>query len=270
MAPVAGQGAQAKEEAGLSALRAALHTPGPVGLQWLARGYGGEDRCFLSFLRATPTPLDASAAASNIEGTLAFRQDQGLDSYSDSAAVHAALDSHRLRRFLPLSFPGTAPDGCVIQYLRLASVQLRELSAAPEPELRGFVSLWLETALQLEGDSSRARGEPCPGSYDVYDCRGASMWRLFCDVRETRGVLGRVMAMGEAHYPETLYRCFVINASSVVASAWTMCRPFLSVRNQRKVTISTGVPKELVHALGGEAKVAEMVASGATSASESC
>eukprot|EP00322_Chrysochromulina_rotalis_P012129 CAMPEP_0115856602 /NCGR_PEP_ID=MMETSP0287-20121206/15140_1 /TAXON_ID=412157 /ORGANISM="Chrysochromulina rotalis, Strain UIO044" /LENGTH=256 /DNA_ID=CAMNT_0003310787 /DNA_START=8 /DNA_END=778 /DNA_ORIENTATION=+ len=249
------------EQSGLDQLKALLASGRPAGFDQLVHAFGSEERCCRCFLRAASSV--ATAAVANIESTLTFRKDHGLDQIADSTAAATTFDAHPLRPRLPLSFAGLAPDGSVIQYARLASINVRELVGAAKDDfdLRTLVALWLEQALRLQGDSTRSRGAPCPGTYDVYDLKGTNAWSLLWDVKETRGVLGPVLSMGEAHFPDNLHRCFVINASNMFAGIWRICTPFLSERTQRKVSISTTVPKELVEALGGEAEVGKMMAS---------
>jgi len=139
----------------------------------------------------------------------------------------------------------------VVQYVQLSSMKLRELCRRGN-DLSGFVALWLEAALRLQGESTRAARAPCPGTYDVYDCQGTSMWRLLQDVKATRSALGPCLTLGEAHYPNNLCRCFVINAPPLAAAAWAVAKPFLSERTQRKVVLSTGVPAELVATAGSD------------------
>ena len=241
-------------------LRALLAASQPSGLEQLVSAFGGVDRCYRCFLGAAGKPDPAAAAAANIESTLAYRKQYGLDAFADAAALTAALDAHSLRPHLPVAFAGTAPDGCVIQYLRFSQVGTRELASAGDSQVCGLVALWLELALRLQADSCGSSGH-CPGTYDIYDMKGVNSWSLLWEAKATRGALGPVFRLGEANYPNNLYKCFVINAGSVMQSIWQLCAPFLSKRTQAKVSISTTVPAELVTALGGEEKVSAVMAS---------
>ena len=253
-----------KEESGLTRLRELLEASKPAGLDRLVHAYGSAERCYRCYLNVgeKDKKYDAASAAAGIEETLAFRKELKLDSYRGVEDTHAAFESHRLRPRLPLAFAGTAPDGAVVQYARLSSFKAKELvsAASGEGELRNLVALWLEHALRLQGESTRARAAPCPGTYDVYDLAGVNMWKLVWECKETRGTLGPILNMGETHYPNNLYRCFIINASGLFTGIWKVIKPFLSQRTQQKVTISTHVPKDLVDAMGGAAKVEDMMA----------
>ena len=251
----------AAEDKSVGELKSLLACTKPAGeLKCLIHAFGSVDRCLRCFLRAIDG--NAAKAAARIESTLAFRREQRLDEYTCRADLEKAFESHPLRRHLPVAFAGTAPDGTIIQYARMRSMNMRELVAASnEGELRQLVALWLECALQLQGESTRERGEPCKGTYDVYDMKGTNMWSLLWDAKETRHVIGPVLSMGEAHFPENLCKCYVINASSLFGAIWKIATPFLSQRTVDKVSISSSVPGELVYVLGGPSKVHEMMAS---------
>lgn len=253
---------EAQEEAGISKLRVLLDESTPAGLDRLVHAYGSAQRCFACYLRAgdKENKYDPCAAAAAISDTLTFRKEMGLDLYSDGIfSVNDAFEAHPLRSRLPLAFAGFAPDGCVIQYARVASVKLCDLAMQPQNEIKTLVSLWLEQALRLQGESTRKRESPCPGTYDVYDMKGVNLWSLLWDAKESRHTLGPILSMGEKHYPENLCKCFVINAGSLFSGIWTVVKPFLSQRTQDKVKISTNIPKELTDALGGEEHVAQMM-----------
>lgn len=241
-------------------LKSSLPPALAFGLDGLAHAHGSEARCCALYLRATGEPPDVTAAISNIKKTLAFRSEHGFDDkFADDAALCHAFESHPLRGKFPFAFPGTAPDGCVILYAQLAPLDLpRLLGGASEVELLRFNALYLERFLRLQGDSTRARGVDCLGTYDIYDLEGGSTWTLLWEAKNHRQLLGRLLEMGEEHYPEQLCRTFVINAPPLFSGIWTLCKLFLSERTKYKVTISATVPPELVEALGGRAAVAKV------------
>ena len=92
----------------------------------------------------------------------------------------------------------------------------------------------------------------------MYDCTDAS--RALLDYSALR-MLGRCMSLGEAHFPDNLYKCFVINAPSWASFVWGTLKPFLGESTRKKITISSNVPGALTEALGGDAAVEAMMAS---------
>jgi len=220
---------------------------------------GGGDACALAYLRTGGN--DPEAAAVRIADTLSFRQANGL--VADDAELWRAVEEHPARDRWPFAYlPGSeVPDGSPVCYARLSQLQVAAtLAAFDEEELMHFVALWFEGAQRLLGDSSRRRGDPVRGTYDVYDCADLSAWSFLSEVRAHRPAIKRIFAIGSEHFPDLLYKCYVLNAPTVAALVWRCVAPFMSEQAQAKVCISRGVPPELAEALGGEAAVRRMVA----------
>lgn len=240
-------------------LRAALQN-GPSGLVQglsnLTHAYGSSDRLLDCYLRCGGVRWDVAKAKTRLVSTLAFRAEHGLDSLD----VRSAFEEHPVRAHFRTAFAPLAPDGCVVQYTRLAGLRPRYLmDNFSEQDVCHFMVLWLETSLRMQGDSNRARTDGCPGVYDVYDAAGFKFSSLLRDASATRA-LARLMSVGEQHYPENLHKCFVINAPTIAQLVWKLLKPAISAETSRKVQISSGVPSELKQALGGHDAVQEMMA----------
>ena len=126
---------------------------------------------------------DPEAAAVRIADTLSFRQANGL--VADDAELWRAVEEHPARDRWPFAYlPGSeVPDGSPVCYARLSQLQVAAtLAAFDEEELMHFVALWFEGAQRLLGDSSRRRGDPVRGTYDVYDCADLSAWSFLSEV----------------------------------------------------------------------------------------
>lgn len=238
---------------------------------------GGGDACALAYLRTGGN--DPEAAAVRIADTLSFRQANGL--VADDAELWRAVEEHPARDRWPFAYlPGSeVPDGSPVCYARLSQLQVAAtLAAFDEEELMHFVALWFEGAQRLLGDSSRRRGDPVRGTYDVYDCADLSAWSFLSEVtlprhfsrhlvdprgltprwplwslpRETaahqtecralsrcptpshsthatrplpevrahRPAIKRIFAIGSEHFPDLLYKCYVLNAPTVAALVW--------------------------------------------------
>ena len=74
-------------------------------------------------------------------------------------------------------------------------------------------------------------------------------------------VLGKCITLGETHFPENMYKCFVINAPTWASMMYASIKPLMSERNRAKITISRGVPEALKAAVGGEEAIERMLKS---------
>lgn len=116
-----------------------------------------------------------------------------------------------------------------------------------EQSLRLYLLWWLERMLHAQREIEQT--QHCLGTYDVYDCAGVS-WEQ-CEMSALR-VMQRCVSLGTQHYPENLYRCFVINAPKWASFVWGMLKTVLNERTREKIVIASGVPDSLRDALGGE------------------
>ena len=231
---------------------AASDLPAPQ-MTSLSERWGCRDRCLLSYLRNSDVNFSTDKAVKRLKASLTFWNDTGLDREAD---IQGQMERHPLHTVWPMSFPLTTPCGCPVQFCRVAAVKPSQLTKSPAGEegLRTYLSLWLARALELQAAIQRTRH--CKGTYDVYDCQGASWAQMDLGALRT---IGKLMAVGEAHFPDNLYKCFVINAPSWASFVWGTIKPFLGESTKRKISISTSVPPALTEALGGEAALKTMI-----------
>ena len=249
----------AYEQECLASLQAALakRTDLADDLAMWRSAFGDRDRGLLCYLRAGDVRYDVPLAVERIVATLAFRRHHGVDRLREDLVEEMAADP--IRAHWAANFAPNAPDGCVVLYARLGRMEPRVLSSRfSEEQVRHFVTLFLERCLQLQRESTQRRGEVCSGAYDVIDCTRMRMGQF--DVPALRS-LGRILTIGQAHFPESLYRCYVINAPWFITTCWRVIKLFVNERVQKKVVFSTGVPRELIDVLGGEEALQAMMAS---------
>lgn len=56
--------------------------------------------------------------------------------------------------------------------------------------------------------------------------------------KEVRELLGKMMAIDQNNYPETLYHTCIINAPAAFRIIWGAVKPMLNARTQEKVEVS--------------------------------
>jgi hypothetical protein len=239
--------ATGKERDAIVALTAALESETlPPNLDPLFRAFGGRDRGMLCYLRAGDVNFDLRLAVSRLKATAAFRQELGLD--SPTLDVMREIESHPLRAHWPASFPMIAPDGCPVLFCRAGLIRPKQLAKAGDDALSYLLTIWFLHALHLQAKTQATR--MCKGTVDIYDCSHLSI-SVLSEWGALR-TLKKCVGLAQAHFPENLSRCFVINAPRAIAMVWTAVRPLLNERTRHKITISAGVPESLAEALGGQ------------------
>lgn len=206
----------------------------------------------MSFLQTSTrnNRYDTKAASHAICETLEFRKKHALNRDD----VLTPLEMETCRSYWPFGFAdAVARDGCPIQFCRVSRLSIpRILRDFEEDQLMHFFALWCEHTLRLQAASIRA-------GYDVYDCTGVSWAQLLLDAKEQRAVIGRVFSVGGNHFPGSMHKCYIINAPYAASLLWRLIAPLIKEAVRCKVTISSGVPSELVDAIGGDAAFRQMV-----------
>ena len=212
--------------------------------------FGGEPRCFERFLLATNS--DVAAAHERFQATLAFRAEhslhRGLDVWPDQTIIE------RVRPFWPIRVCSASVDGSPVQFVPIGAVDVRSImSSLTEEELCHFYIWWMESSLarQRELNPTGTSSRDWKGNIEIYDMEMLSIWQIH--VSGLR-LLSRVLSIGQAHYPESLRKQFIINTPRLFSAAWATVSMVLSERTLAKVTISSDASVvELEELLGGKA-----------------
>eukprot|EP00931_Biecheleriopsis_adriatica_P110241 TRINITY_DN8449_c0_g1_i1.p1 TRINITY_DN8449_c0_g1~~TRINITY_DN8449_c0_g1_i1.p1 ORF type:complete len:1117 (-),score=203.84 TRINITY_DN8449_c0_g1_i1:48-3398(-) len=137
-------------------------------------------------------------------------------------------------------------DGCPVSlwYARTlnssgASVSV-ERAAAWSREVFEYKDLWIMQQSEVSGRLL--------GYVQVYDMSGLSWWHY--SSREITEKLKALLQPG-GFYVEAVAHMYVINASTLFSMAWKVVRNLISPWTASKITVSSGIPNELLGALGG-------------------
>lgn len=90
---------------------------------------------------------------------------------------------------------------------------------------------------------SKVHNRQIDKTFAIVDASGLGLRHL---TREVRASLGKVMAIDQNNYPETLYHTCIINAPAAFRAIWGMVKPMLNARTQAKVEVC---PKDYLPAL---------------------
>lgn len=251
-----------EQEAALTQLSATLADTlrCPEAMKFVAR-FGGHNRCLLRWLRFTR--FDVALAKRKFEETLKWRIEVGANDILEDPAAIALME--RLRRLWPGALCGTSKEGLPVQYVRVGEVKTYDILAeVTEDEMQRFYIYWLElvSARQVTAMAERAAAgqDPltCRGMLEIYDCSGLSVRQI-----DTHGLrlLAKMLSMGSTHYPENLYRGFIINAPTVFSMAWKIISPVLNENTRRIMNISSSSCEGPLQELIGDAQLQRVWAS---------
>ena len=189
-----------------------------------------------------------------------------LFSNSQAAELQSLVSPALARRVSPIWFGhygAFTSDGSPVHYVKLrCDVRLFEKTCSEEELTRWYVS-WMEQSLTLLNACNRP-GTPAAcwrGMVEVIDLSGMSFSQLHPSSLQ---MLSRILKMGSQHYPENLRCAYVIGAPSFFAGGWAVVSQALAPATVAKISVRSddgGAP--LATLLGGEAKLAQLRASGA-------
>lgn len=219
--------------------------------------YGSEPRCFERFLIARQN--DVANAAKMFRDTAEWRRTYKLHegtAFACDAKRFATMQPH-----WPGAFAGFTCDGSPVNYFRFGELSPKQLIASdPEPELvfTGYYIQWMESTLECQ-NKANPPGTPSSkwkGMVEVYDFNGLSISQLYVP-----GILmlGRVLGIGQNHYPENGRKIIMVNVPRIMSASWALVSPVLHENTLAKIEmIRDDGNARLTEVLGGQDKVDAM------------
>ena len=154
-------------------------------------------------------------------------------------------------------------DGSPVHYVKLRCDVRLFAKTCSEEELTRWYVCWMEQSLTLLNACNRP-GTPAScwrGMVEIIDLSGLTFSQLHPSSMQ---MLSRILKVGSQHYPENLRCAYVIGAPSFFAGGWAVVSQALSPATVAKISVLSGDGgAPLATLLGGEAKLAQLRASGA-------
>eukprot|EP01043_Picozoa_sp_COSAG02_P017927 COSAG02_NODE_824_length_16741_cov_16.319733_6_plen_216_part_00 len=176
--------------------------------------------------------MDADKAAAGLKATLDFRSEFRVDSAEADLKESGVMD-HIIPHWCCALGP-TAPDGSPVLYWHASKLDAQKMfEHVDESQFTQFFCYWMERGLAAQRASIR-RGLKPAGVIEVYDLSGVSLYAL--SSAGTR-MFGRVLGLGQQHYPENLTKGFLINAPWFFARGYDMVKPMLNASTVEQLEI---------------------------------
>lgn len=119
---------------------------------------------------------------------------------------------------------------------------------------------------------AKREGTPAPDKIiNLLDMKGLSMRVLG---RASLSIFKRVLAIDQNYFPEVMYRCYIVNCPVAFRAVWSVVRPMLDKRIQKKIKIYGRVTgkamDEMVAVFGGEDRVPAFIGGGCERSLKQC
>ncbi|CAD5117516.1 DgyrCDS6283 [Dimorphilus gyrociliatus] len=149
-----------------------------------------------------------------------------------------------LRKFCPGGYSGWARSGHPVWIDIPGKIDIKGLTMSAKKS--DFVRYQIYKVEELLADM-RSRNSP-DQVIMIHDLSGYSLKLLFTPGMD---ILIKVLVLLEDNYPETLFKCYVVNAPRIFPIIYEIVKPFLSKRTSGKVKIlGNNYKEELVAELG--------------------
>lgn len=196
-----------------------------------------------------PLQMNAEKAAAGLKATLEFRSEFRVDSAEAELKESGVMDN--VIHHWCCALGPAAPDGSPILYWHAAKLDAQALfEHVDEAQFTQFFCCWMERGLAAQRASIR-RGLKPAGVIEIYDLSGVSLYAL--SSAGTR-MFGRVLGLGQQHYPENLTKGYLINAPWFFARGYDMVKPMLNASTVEQLEIfSDDAADALRHLMDQEA-----------------
>jgi hypothetical protein len=100
---------------------------------------------------------------------------------------------------------------------------------------------------------SKLQNRPVEEMVMIVDLKGAGIMKF--TNKDVRAYMGRGFGIGNFYYPQTMGRCFIINAPLTFTALWAVAKIWLDDVTQKKITILRGkYSKELLEEISASVK----------------
>ncbi|KAH7427266.1 hypothetical protein KP509_10G036700 [Ceratopteris richardii] len=189
------------------------------------------DADLLRFLRARS--FDIAKAKCMYEAMLEWRKDVGADNIIETFQFP---ERRRVKELYPHFHHKTDKLGRPIYIERLGHMQLDEILKVTTMDrmLMYHIKEW-EILIDWKFPAcSKKAGHPIMQSLTILDLKGMALKTLN---KPVRSFIQKITRVDQDYYPEHLGKMFIVNAPASFKAVWTMIKPWLDKRTQRKIEV---------------------------------
>lgn len=196
------------------------------------------DRRLLRFLRGHK--FDMATACQMYKNMLQWRQEQNIDAIREeiiSKNLEPKDFPHhgRVVRFLPLhQHHGYDLEGRPVQIKLVGRIDTKKLlSSFQEEEFLRYHIYGMEYSSLLLDQLSKER-KSMVRTVLIFDLAGLNMSHVRGSAMD---LLRKALKITQDYYPESMHRCYILNAPKVFSMFWQVIKPLLAERTVRKVQV---------------------------------
>lgn len=188
------------------------------------------DQFLLRFCRARK--FDFEATSLMLSNFIQFLKEYGVESVSDFIFEEV----NEFKSFVPHGHCGVDKGGHPMYWEKLGGAKLKKAHAlVPEERyIRQFLFEYMKTLeLRMVGASLK-EGRLIETFVSVIDVSGISLLQFSPTVSK---LIKKIIKMTSDNFPETLHKMYIVNAPRVFSGIWSMIKPWLDEKTQKKISI---------------------------------
>eukprot|EP00457_Paulinella_chromatophora_P007222 gb/GEZN01007243.1/.p1 GENE.gb/GEZN01007243.1/~~gb/GEZN01007243.1/.p1 ORF type:complete len:509 (-),score=73.98 gb/GEZN01007243.1/:35-1513(-) len=200
-------------------------------------------RTALQFLKARNWSVPN--ATQQFVAAMQLREKHAVDSIIDRKDL---LSVSEFNHYLPMGFHGHSKRGDMIfiQLPGLATLDGLEKEVGLDAFMNYHRQLLEFEHRKIYGHNSALHGRRIDTTLNIYDCSGLGWHHLRLIKGVGRKIIQMMSSEVQLQYPETLHKCFIINAPAVFEKGFHFIANFWEEAVHRKITITSTDGKELL------------------------
>jgi len=183
------------------------------------------------FLKARKFKLED--ALTMIRADVKWRKEFGVDTINETFPKNKHFET--LKNYWPGKFHGKDKRGLPIWCERIALVDVKGLMKVPREDLILFHVWLMEGAESFLQETSKKLGREVRSTVLIQDLTGLGLKHLNNYTAIT--TIQELIKIDEAHYPESLYRMYVVNTPAVFTAIYKILKPFLDPVTLSKIQV---------------------------------
>lgn len=104
--------------------------------------------------------------------------------------------------------------------------------------MRYFIQSYERQNKIIFPECTRLAGTRIDKTISILDLKNVSTFKLLTG--DIKAILQGIIKISQDNYPESLYKMFIINSGFMFSAVWTVVKPFLDEKTQKKIVIISG------------------------------
>ena len=152
----------------------------------------------------------------------------------------------KIWEYYPTGYYGTTKEGYPIYIERYGNLKLKKIFelCSHEELVDSYIASYERFMHIILPACSKAAGKFIGRSFSILDCKGLGITQ--CMKKKNINFLKIGMSIAADYYPETMYKCFIVNTSMLFSGLYKMIGLFIDKKTKAKMKVKSSGFKKLL------------------------